>query len=142
MAISRALQYTNFSSVLIVATSRYYYTLTFTIDFPHEKDTVHIAHCYPYTFSDLQRYLSSLCADPRMKNRMRRKPLCQTLAGNTCDLITVTNYADLSTEAMAKRKVSPLSLSMPDLNPPPPPPPPGSICQHNTHSWWVACRGW
>lgn len=34
-----------------------YFTLTFTMEFPHEDDTVHLAHCYPYSYSDLQNHL-------------------------------------------------------------------------------------
>lgn len=30
-----------------------YYTLTFSIKFPFDGDTVYLAHSYPYTFSDL-----------------------------------------------------------------------------------------
>lgn len=41
-----------------------YYTLTFSIKFPYENDTVYFAHCYPYTYSDLQRYLNRLEMDP------------------------------------------------------------------------------
>ena len=26
------------------------YTLTFTLSFPHAKDTVYLAHCFPYRF--------------------------------------------------------------------------------------------
>ena len=26
------------------------YTLTFTLTFPHDNDTVYIAHCFPYTY--------------------------------------------------------------------------------------------
>ena len=28
----------------------YNYTLTFSINFPHDNDTVYLAHCYPYTY--------------------------------------------------------------------------------------------
>ena len=28
----------------------YSYTLTFSINFPHDNDTVYLAHCYPYTY--------------------------------------------------------------------------------------------
>ena len=28
----------------------YSFTLTFTINFPHDNDTVYLAHCYPYTY--------------------------------------------------------------------------------------------
>jgi hypothetical protein len=34
-----------------------YFTLTFTMEFPHDDDTVHLAHCYPYSYSDLQNHL-------------------------------------------------------------------------------------
>ena len=53
-----------------------YYTLTFSVKFLHENDTVYFAHSYPYTYSDLQRYLLRLDADPRKKLRFRRKVLC------------------------------------------------------------------
>jgi hypothetical protein len=33
------------------------YTLTFNIEFPHDDDQVFLAHCYPYTYTDLQDYL-------------------------------------------------------------------------------------
>jgi len=31
-----------------------YYSLTWTFSFPRDRDTVYFAHCYPYTYSDLQ----------------------------------------------------------------------------------------
>ena len=31
-----------------------YYSLTWTFSFPRARDTVYFAHCYPYTYSDLQ----------------------------------------------------------------------------------------
>jgi hypothetical protein len=36
------------------------YTLTFNIEFPHDNDQVYLAHCYPYTYTDLQDYLIRL----------------------------------------------------------------------------------
>lgn len=30
------------------------HTLTFNVSFPHDRDTVYLAHCYPYTYTDLQ----------------------------------------------------------------------------------------
>ena len=53
-----------------------YYTLTFSVKFQHENDTVYFAHSYPYTYTDLCRYLNRLEADPRKKLRFRRKVLC------------------------------------------------------------------
>lgn len=81
----------------------YYYTATFTMDFPYSDDTVYIAYCYPYTYTDLQRYLHTLEVDPRRRNRFRRRTLCYTLAGNTCDLLTVTSFA-CDPEALRQRK--------------------------------------
>lgn len=54
----------------------YYYTLTWSITFEHDNDVMYFAHSYPYTYTDLCRYLDKLEADPKRKNRMRRKPLC------------------------------------------------------------------
>ena len=33
---------------------KYHYSLTWTCEFPNENDTYYFAHCYPYTYSDLQ----------------------------------------------------------------------------------------
>lgn len=35
--------------------SKRYSTLTFTLTTRHDLDLVHVAHCYPYTYTDLQR---------------------------------------------------------------------------------------
>lgn len=37
-----------------------YYTLTFTMEFPHDGDLVHLAHCYPFTWTDQQNHLYAL----------------------------------------------------------------------------------
>jgi len=71
-----------------------YYTLTFTFTFPHDEDEVYFSHCYPYTFSDLQQDLRVMEQDPSMLRRFRRRKLCDTLAGNPCDLITITSFGD------------------------------------------------
>eukprot|EP00605_Chrysophyceae_sp_TOSAG23-4_P000392 GSChrysophyteH1.ASY1.ANO1.448.1 assembled CDS len=60
---------------------------TYTFDGP---DTVYFAHTFPYTYSDLQRYLASLDRDRNVAQIMRRKLLCTTLAGNRCDVLTIT----------------------------------------------------
>ena len=83
----------------------YYYTATFTVDFPHDDDTVFMAYCFPYTYSDLQRYLCALEKDPKRSNRFRRRPLCQTLAGNNCDLLTITSFACDAASLKARKGV-------------------------------------
>ena len=77
--------------------------MTFSIQFEHDNDTVYFAHSYPYTYSDLQRYLSKLENDPLAKNRFKRRLLCQSNAGNPCDLLTISTFTD-SDSVMAKKK--------------------------------------
>jgi len=47
--------------------------------------------------------LDALEADPKKKNRMRRRPLCQTLAKNNCDMLIVTTF-NSDAEAIKHRK--------------------------------------
>jgi len=66
---------------------RYYYTLTFTYTFEAPNDKVYFAHCYPYTYSDLYDFLSTL---GNYSSIHRVNPLCKTLSGNTCPVISIT----------------------------------------------------
>jgi hypothetical protein len=68
------------------------YTLTFSITSKYDHDTIYLAHCYPYTYSDLTKYLDSIVYEPMNRNRVRKKTLCQTLAGRNCDVLTITNF--------------------------------------------------
>jgi len=61
----------------------FYCTLTFSVNFAHKNDIVYFAHGYPYTYTDLCKYLTELETDPKRRDRMRRKALCQTDAGNS-----------------------------------------------------------
>ena len=81
----------------------HYYTLTFNITFQHDNDTVYFAHSYPYTYSDLMRYLDRIEADPRTNVHFQRKLLCQTLAGNPCDMLTITNFNDSPEKIKGKK---------------------------------------
>lgn len=72
----------------------FYYTLNFNLRFPYDNDTVYIAHCYPYTYTQLQKYLGTLEADPGLKNRFQRKTLCQTIAGNNCDYVIIADFTN------------------------------------------------
>lgn len=67
------------------------YTLTFTIEFPHDGDTVYLAHSYPYTYSDLQDYLTSLANHPVKSTYSSLRLLCRSLAGNNIYYVTVTS---------------------------------------------------
>jgi cytosolic carboxypeptidase protein 2/3 len=59
-------------------------------EFAHSGDTCYIAHCYPYTFTDLKHDLDHLSMT-RPCEIFRRDILCESLAGNACFIITVTD---------------------------------------------------
>ncbi|NXV03608.1 CBPC2 carboxypeptidase, partial [Cettia cetti] len=66
------------------------FRLSWTVRFPHDGDTCFFAACYPYTYSDLQRYLRALAADPARSRYCAVRALCRSLAGNTVHLLTIT----------------------------------------------------
>jgi len=51
-----------FISYMDGKSENFYYSLTWKFSFPRGRDTVYFAHCYPYTYSDLQ-VQSPLSAD-------------------------------------------------------------------------------
>ncbi|NXI94423.1 CBPC2 carboxypeptidase, partial [Psophia crepitans] len=75
--------------------------LSWTVRFPHDGDTCFFAHSYPYTYTDLQRYLRALAGDPVRSRYCAVRALCRSLAGNTIYLLTITSPA----AATAKRAV-------------------------------------
>nr|XP_031315447.1 cytosolic carboxypeptidase 2 isoform X5 [Camelus dromedarius] len=81
------------------------YCLTWTIQFPHDQDTCFFAHFYPYTYTDLQCYLLSVTNNPVQSQFCKLRTLCQSLAGNTVYLLTITNPARTPQEAAAKKAV-------------------------------------
>ncbi|CAB3228507.1 unnamed protein product [Arctia plantaginis] len=80
------------------------YTLTFNIEFPHTDDAVYIAHCYPYTYSDLQEYLSKLQSHPVKSTYAKLRLLCRTLAGNNVYYLTVTAPPNINEMEQKKKK--------------------------------------
>lgn len=81
------------------------YCLSFKYTFEHPDDTFYFANCFPYTYTNLQRHLRQLQEDPERNATFRRKKLCDTLAGNAVDLITVTNPVNKPDEMKNRRKV-------------------------------------
>ena len=43
-----------------------------------------MAHCYPYTYTQLLKYFRLIENDPVKRTRVQKKMLCQTIAGNNC----------------------------------------------------------
>lgn len=83
------------------------YTLTFTYTI-NGPDLVYFAHSYPYTYSDHLKYMALLEEDKIISKFMRRSLLCNTLLGNRCDLITITNRGS-SIEEIKERSAIVLS---------------------------------
>ncbi|MEE6499192.1 hypothetical protein FKM82_003352 [Ascaphus truei] len=81
------------------------YSLTWTFEFPHDQDTCYFAHCYPYTYSDLQRDLQSMASDPTRSQYCKLRALCRSLAGNPVYLLTITSPSASPTAACTKKAV-------------------------------------
>eukprot|EP01028_Stygiella_incarcerata_P008050 TRINITY_DN3400_c0_g1_i1.p1 TRINITY_DN3400_c0_g1~~TRINITY_DN3400_c0_g1_i1.p1 ORF type:complete len:880 (-),score=194.50 TRINITY_DN3400_c0_g1_i1:990-3629(-) len=79
-------------SYRVTSGSKKTYTLSFTFTFPHHQDVVFFAHCFPYTYTQLQREISVMI---RGKRFVERQILCKTLSGNQVDILTITDRASL-----------------------------------------------
>ncbi|XP_063240662.1 cytosolic carboxypeptidase Nna1 [Bacillus rossius redtenbacheri] len=78
------------------------FTLSFNLEFPHDDDHAFLAHCYPYTYSELQDYLVRLQNHPVKSAFSKLRLLCRSLAGNNVYYLTVT--APSATEEPKKKK--------------------------------------
>ncbi len=81
------------------------YSLTWTLEFPFDGDTCYLAHCYPYTYSNLQHYLREVISDPVRAAYCKLRVLCRSLAGNAVYVLTVTAPSNSLAERKAKRAV-------------------------------------
>ncbi|XP_031575194.1 cytosolic carboxypeptidase 2-like, partial [Actinia tenebrosa] len=84
---------------------RYHYSLTWTFQSKYDKDTCYFAHCYPYTYSDLQEYLIGIRNDPVKTRLCKQRVLCRTLAGNFVYILTITNPSRRPADAESKKAV-------------------------------------
>lgn len=69
-----------------------YFMLEWQMEFPHTSGCYYLAHGYPYTFTDLKDDLESLLIDPSTNQWLKREVLCETRAGNSCFLLTITDF--------------------------------------------------
>ncbi|XP_059505416.1 cytosolic carboxypeptidase 2-like [Stegostoma tigrinum] len=83
----------------------HYYSLTWTFEFPHAGDVCYFAHCYPYTYTDLQDYVKDVVNDPAKSKFCKVRVLCRSLAGNMVYVLTVTNPSQSSKAALEKKAV-------------------------------------
>jgi cytosolic carboxypeptidase protein 6 len=65
------------------------YVLSFLFQFDDPHDTYYFAYSFPYTYTDLQRYLHEL--DSRSLHYYARELLCRTVQHRRLDILTITN---------------------------------------------------
>jgi len=83
--------------------NRKYYTMTFEHTFENSNDVCFFAMCYPYTYTDLRKYLYNLQINDETNINFRRERFCETLAGNEVDLVTVTEFGERGDRRLEKR---------------------------------------
>lgn len=59
--------------------------------FPYDCDTVYLAHCYPFSYRDLQQHLDELETDARRRKLIKRRVLAKTIADNDLEVLTITS---------------------------------------------------
>ncbi|XP_078398375.1 cytosolic carboxypeptidase 2-like [Cetorhinus maximus] len=69
-----------------------HYCLEFQIEFSNKDDTYYLAHCYPYRYTDLKAHLDEIINDSKHLAHFKKEVLCETRAGNSCYLLTITDY--------------------------------------------------
>uniref|UniRef100_A0A667XP96 AGBL carboxypeptidase 2 n=1 Tax=Myripristis murdjan TaxID=586833 RepID=A0A667XP96_9TELE len=67
--------------------------------------TCYLAHCYPYTYSHLQHYLSRVTSNPAVSSYCKLRVLCRSLAGNNVYVLTITSPVGSCMEGGAKKAV-------------------------------------
>ena len=78
--------------------------LSFEIEFAYINDRVYIAHSYPYTYSDLQRYLEEVQTEARL-DRVRASELCRSNAGNAIHEVVISNFTSTAEEVALRKAV-------------------------------------
>ncbi|XP_077938103.1 cytosolic carboxypeptidase 2 isoform X2 [Gasterosteus aculeatus] len=81
------------------------YSLTWTLQFPYDSDTCYLAHCYPYTYSHLQRYLRNISSNSAVASYCTLRVLCHSLAGNAVYVVTITSRGGGRRAASSKKAV-------------------------------------
>ena len=69
--------------------SKKYFTLSFTYDFRYENDLVYFSYAIPYNYTQLSLFLADL--QNRYSKILRVNPLCKSLGGNICEMLTITS---------------------------------------------------
>jgi hypothetical protein len=67
--------------------SKIYFTLSFSFTFSYEFDTVYVAHCFPYTYSDMMEHLNKTSNN---KKFFKLDKLSDTIVGNGLYMVTIS----------------------------------------------------
>eukprot|EP01022_Parablepharisma_sp_SALTPOND_P012772 TRINITY_DN165_c0_g1_i1.p1 TRINITY_DN165_c0_g1~~TRINITY_DN165_c0_g1_i1.p1 ORF type:complete len:708 (+),score=63.26 TRINITY_DN165_c0_g1_i1:4323-6446(+) len=68
-----------------------FYVLSFTHEFANDNDVVSMAFAEPYTYSNLKKDISKFEKSLPKNCIFLREPLCTTVGGCTCEVLTVTS---------------------------------------------------
>jgi len=72
------------------------YTLTFTykVDYNFNEENLYFAYCFPYSYTNLQNYLSSILNNPviAQKNILRHEIIGKSLSENNLDMVIITKF--------------------------------------------------
>lgn len=82
-------------------------TLSFTLHLFNSQDTYLIAHSYPYTVTEHRGHITSILNRKNIGHIFRRRPLCLSLGGLECDLLTITDF--MTPDPSKKKKTVVLS---------------------------------
>jgi len=85
-----------------ISYNKCYYTLTFTYKFEYDMDVVFFAYSTPYTYSDLRNDMELIETSEERSPFISKRLLCKTLAGEDCDIVTITSRENL--DSMASRQ--------------------------------------
>ena len=78
-------------------------TLSFSFNIQNANDVIYFAHCFPYTYSDLQSYIHSITHDPIRSKMFKHRVLGKSFGGNYIDMLSVTSKVE-SPELLRSRK--------------------------------------
>ena len=82
-----------------------YHTLTFSFDISQittKNKYIYFSYCYPYSFSQLDSYLSSL---NNYKDILRFDEIGKSLEGNSLHMLIITNFTDSFDELANKKSI-------------------------------------